>query len=76
MTVVALLSRDPDVIGLLSKAFAEALPEVQLALEGEAILARAQVAACWYPPPGSLGALPNLKLVHSIAAGVDHLGNL
>jgi glyoxylate/hydroxypyruvate reductase A len=28
---------------------------------------------CWMPPEGWLASLPNLKLVHSLGAGVDHL---
>jgi glyoxylate/hydroxypyruvate reductase A len=28
---------------------------------------------CWRPPEGWLASLPNLKLVHSLGAGVDHV---
>ena len=30
-------------------------------------------AVCWLPPAGLLGALPNLRLIQSIGAGVDHI---
>jgi glyoxylate/hydroxypyruvate reductase A len=30
-------------------------------------------AICWNPPAGSLARMPNLKLIQSIAAGVDHI---
>lgn len=31
------------------------------------------VAVCWHPPPEQLAALSGLKLVQSIAAGIDHI---
>src|SRR5690606_23166845 len=48
-------------------------PELQVVLADEPAAREAVVAACWFPPAGSLGALPNLRLIHSVAAGVDHL---
>jgi glyoxylate/hydroxypyruvate reductase A len=30
-------------------------------------------AVCWSPPAGLLARMPNLKLIQSIAAGVDHI---
>ena len=36
------------------------------ALEGE-------VAVCWKPPAGVMATMPNLRLIHSIAAGVDNV---
>ena len=30
-------------------------------------------ALCWRPPEGWLASLPNLRLVHSLGAGVDHV---
>lgn len=75
MTVIALLSREPSIIELLTKAFAETAPDQRVALAGEDMAAEAEVALCWYPPVGSLAALPKLRLIHSIGAGVDHLEN-
>ena len=34
-----------------------------------------EAAACWQPPPGVLATLPGLRLVQSMAAGIDHLTN-
>jgi len=31
------------------------------------------MALCWKPPPGGLAEFPNLKVIFSLAAGVDHL---
>lgn len=33
----------------------------------------AEIAICWAPPPGAFSALPNLRLIHSVGAGVDAL---
>jgi glyoxylate/hydroxypyruvate reductase len=32
-----------------------------------------EVAVVWKPPPGLLASLPNLKLIASLGAGVDHI---
>lgn len=74
MTIVVLLSRDAGLLPLLQAAFAEQAPQLRAVLADDPAAVGAQVAACWYPPAGSLGRLPALQLVHSVAAGVDHLG--
>jgi len=33
----------------------------------------AEVAVCWDPPSGIFDQMPNLRLVHSIAAGIDNI---
>lgn len=73
MTTVVLLSRDTLLLGQLQKAFAQHAPALKVVLADHPDAAEAEVAACWYPPAGSLGRLPGLRLVHSVAAGVDHL---
>ena len=35
--------------------------------------AEVDAALCWRPPEGWLASLPNLRLVHSLGAGVDHI---
>ena len=35
--------------------------------------AEIDVALCWLPPPGWLASMPNLRMVHSLGAGVDHI---
>ena len=32
-----------------------------------------EAAVCWNPPPGVLATMPRLKLIQSMAAGVDHI---
>ena len=73
MTTVVLLSKDPGLLVQLQQAFAEHAPEFRAVLADDPAAEQAIVAACWYPPAGSLGRLPDLRLVHSVAAGVDHL---
>lgn len=73
MTTVVLLSRDTALLGQLQAAFARQAPELQVVLADDPAAAQAQVAACWYPPANSMARLHNLQLVHSVAAGVDHL---
>ena len=35
--------------------------------------AEIDMALVWKPPPGGLAAFPNLKVIFSLAAGIDHL---
>ena len=75
MSTVALLSRDALLLAQLQKAFAEHAPQLRTVLADDPAIAEAQVAACWFPPEGHLGLMPHLQLVHSVAAGVDHLAS-
>jgi len=75
MTTLVLLSKDHKLLAQLQAAFAEHAPSLQVVLADDPAAAQARVAACWHPPAGSLARLPNLRLVHSVAAGVDHLGS-
>lgn len=49
-------------------------PDVNAFLPGEEGAEQAQVAACWSPEQTLLKDYPNIELIHSVAAGVDHLG--
>lgn len=73
MTTVVLLASDATLINQLQAAFARQAPELRVVLADDPEAVQAQVAACWYPPANSMARLPNLQLVHSVAAGVDHL---
>lgn len=72
MTTLALLSRSAD-LGFLKPLFAEAAPHVDVVVWPNPRCLRAEVAVCWDSPRGIYGDMPNLKLVHSIAAGVDNV---
>jgi len=73
MNTIVLLSSDSVLLGQLQAAFARQAGDMRVVLADSPEAQDAQVAACWFPPAGSLSALPNLQLVHSVAAGVDHL---
>ncbi|MFJ4195678.1 2-hydroxyacid dehydrogenase [Pseudomonas sp. NPDC089534] len=75
MNTVALLSRDTLLLAQLQDAFARRAPHLSAVLAEDPQAIRAQVAACWFPLPGSLAALPNLQVIHSVAAGIDHLAH-
>ncbi len=73
MARIVLLCQDPALTDWLATLFAEHAPHLNV-LRPDAVQAPlAEVAVCWFPPPGSLGRLPRLRLVHSIGSGIDHL---
>lgn len=51
----------------------DALPEAEIVHWPDAGAMIADVAICWDPLPGTLARMPNLRLIHSIGAGVDNL---
>jgi glyoxylate/hydroxypyruvate reductase A len=54
--------------------FRRLMPERQVVALGERFdPAEVRYVASWKHPPGSLAALPNLKILFSLGAGVDHL---
>ena len=70
---VALLSEVLD-MQYLTDAFEQACPGIDLRLGADlGRLADIDVAVCWFPPHGLLAQLPQLKLVQSLAAGIDHI---
>jgi glyoxylate/hydroxypyruvate reductase A len=73
MMTIVLLACDTVLLGQLHAAFARQAPDMRVVLADDPAAVEAQVAACWYPPANSMARLPNLQLVHSVAAGVDHL---
>lgn len=50
-----------------------AAPGVEVSVWPDARCLQADVAVCWNPPRGIYARMPNLRLIHSIAAGVDNL---
>ncbi|MES2715338.1 MAG: glyoxylate/hydroxypyruvate reductase A [Pseudomonadota bacterium] len=71
--VIALLSRSVD-MAFLKPAFEAACPGVDLRLLPDlGDTTQIEAATCWQPPSGVLATLPNLRLVQSAAAGIDHL---
>lgn len=72
MTKLVMISRDYDMSHLVPSIL-RAAPELDVAMHGSRDAADADVAVCWNPPEGAVAALPKLRLVHSIAAGVDNI---
>ncbi len=71
--VIALLSSTVD-LGFLVPVFQAECPGISLRLLPDlGPLHQIEAAACWQPPPGLLASLPALRLVQSLAAGIDHL---
>ena len=70
---IALLSKGLD-LGFLAPALRRYRPQADVRL-GDSLgaLEEIEAAICWSPPAGVLGRMPNLKLIQSIAAGVDHI---
>ncbi|NPU14634.1 glyoxylate/hydroxypyruvate reductase A [Bradyrhizobium sp. 83002] len=72
MISVALLSR-PGLMDPMKAVLARELPGVTVASWPEPAARGAELAVCWKPEPGALAAMPKLRLIHSIAAGVDNI---
>jgi len=75
VTRLVLLSQDDELDELQQALEARASGICSIHRAADPLSAHAEVAICWNPPAGSLGALPQLRLIHSIAAGVDHLAS-
>lgn len=69
---IALISSTLD-LAFLKNIFAESGLRARLSVYPEDDFVTADVAVAWNPPHGLLAQMPNLKLVHSIAAGLDNI---
>src|SRR5258708_22105493 len=57
-----------------ARIFSEQAPDIEFHVWPETgDLAAVEYLIAWQPPPGLLAALPNLKVLFSSGAGVDHL---
>ncbi len=75
-TAILLMSDDDQFVEELKAEFLFRRPEIRIFLPEEDGAEQAEVAACWYPDPSLLTRYPNIKCLHSVAAGVDHLGEV
>ena len=70
---IALSSSALD-MGFLVPAFRKLCPGADIRIGDQmGALEDIEVAVCWNPTAGQLAAMPNLRLIQSIAAGVDHI---
>lgn len=72
MTTVALLSRTAN-LDFLRPLLQAADPTLDVCTWPDPRALQAEVAVCWQTPPDLYAQMPHLKLVHSIAAGVDNV---
>jgi glyoxylate/hydroxypyruvate reductase len=72
MSTVALLSHAVS-LDFLRPLLLAADPTLDIRTWPDPRCLEAEVAVCWQTPAGLYAQMPNLKLVHSIAAGVDNV---
>jgi glyoxylate/hydroxypyruvate reductase A len=72
MTTIVLLSKSFD-LSFLIPAIQRFAPELDVVKHDDPRAADAEIAACWEPPEGALAALPKLRMIQGIAAGVDNI---
>ena len=72
MTRVALLSRSAN-LAYFQPLLQARDDGLDVAVWPDPACLQAEVAVCWNPPAGVYADMPRLRLIHSIAAGVDNL---
>ncbi|WP_179404528.1 2-hydroxyacid dehydrogenase [Burkholderia guangdongensis] len=72
MTTIVLLSKSTDLSFLIS-SIQRSAPELDVVTHDDPRARDAEIAVCWEPPEGALAALPKLRLIQGIAAGVDNI---
>ncbi|MFP5475388.1 MAG: 2-hydroxyacid dehydrogenase [Gammaproteobacteria bacterium] len=73
MTTLAFLSANLD-LGYLLPAFRAEFPDAELRTMADlGPLDAIDAAVCWCPPAGLVARMPNLALIQSVGAGIDHL---
>ncbi|MES2533932.1 MAG: glyoxylate/hydroxypyruvate reductase A [Pseudomonadota bacterium] len=72
MTRVALISQSAN-LAYFGPLLQAAAPEIEVVVWPDPAFRDAEVAMCWNAPPGVYAEMPKLRLVHSIAAGVDNV---
>jgi len=70
MTKVAVIN-ETGTLSFLTAPLEQAMPDVAFVHWPDPGWDTAEIALCWRPPAGALASMPNLKLIHSIGAGVD-----
>ena len=71
-----LFKSDVDRAGDWEKSLKDLAPEIELRVWPEAgDPAEIDYALMWKPPPGELKTYPNLKIIFSVGAGIDHFAS-
>lgn len=71
--MIVIASSRPEVEKILIQVFKKYAPEMPITTPNTPQALQARTAACWFPDLSQLQQLPQLQLLHSIAAGVEHL---
>ena len=72
MTRIALISQSAN-LGYFAPLVQAVAPELEVVVWPDPGFREADVAMCWNAPAGVYAQMPKLRLVHSIAAGVDNV---
>lgn len=73
MTRITIMTSLSSRMGFIDDHLRRELPGAVISHWPEAGAADGEVVVCWKPPAGAMATMPNLKLIHSIAAGVDNV---
>ncbi len=71
--MIVISCKIPEIEKILLKVFQKYAPEGTYCLPESEQAQQATTAACWFPDIEQLKQLPQLKVIHSIAAGIEHL---
>lgn len=72
MTKVALISQSAK-LGYFGPLLQERVPDLDIVVWPDEGFRDADIAVCWNAPAGVYAEMPRLKMIHSIAAGVDNV---
>lgn len=73
MTRITLMTTLSSQMTFLEEHLKRAVPDAVVSHWPDPASLDAEVVVCWKPPAGVMATMPNLKLIHSIAAGVDNV---
>lgn len=71
---ILLASNDPSFSFEIKSELQLKHEDIKVYMLGEAGAENAELAACWHPPDTLLIDYPNIKIIHTLSAGADHLG--
>jgi glyoxylate/hydroxypyruvate reductase len=73
MTRITLMTTLSSQMSFLEEQLKRAIPDATVTHWPDAGALDGEIVVCWKPPAGVMATMPNLRLVHSIAAGVDNV---
>jgi glyoxylate/hydroxypyruvate reductase A len=73
MTRIALMTTISNTMSFLEEHLKRTVPGAVVTQWPDPASLDAEVVVCWKPPAGVMATMSNLRLIHSIAAGVDNV---